>query len=280
MSVSAAYALRDRREGRAWGVAWQAVLRERARNRLSDENLGRAMNGCVEQIVKDGVVVAERRRHDNRLSMAVLTRLDKLADRADSDETRLLRAVSEDIEDFYDVLDAGGDADAFIEARRPKPPAPRRDPLDDCFRDLDEDVDQDLDNVEWAARILGADPLSDVDPEEIDVADLDPARRERWGTEGWIRAERSHYRLWLDVMAAAGRLPGAGECAAKFERQRRWFAEAVADALTATDGDMERVLDCLSEIADAVPDTELEEAGRDQWKPSTSSTSAPAPEEF
>jgi len=268
MSVSAAYALRDRREGRAWSVAWQAVLQERARHRLSDENLGRAMNGCVEQIVKDGVVVAERRRHDNRLSMAVLTRLDRLAERSDSDETTLLRAVSEDIEDFYDVIEKGGDADAFIEARRPKPPPEPEPPA--ALRPLD----RDLDNVEWVARMVGADPLSDVDPEGIDVKDLDPSRRGQWTTEQWIRAERSGYRAWLDAMAALDRLPSPDRCSAEFEAIRADFYDAAdeADAELGDGASDDEVHRRAAEIVLELLDAELEEG---EWQPSTSSTSPP-----
>ncbi|MEA3015761.1 MAG: hypothetical protein QOI38_483 [Sphingomonadales bacterium] len=265
MSVSAAYALRDRREGRAWGIAWQAVLQNRARHRLSDENLGRAMNGCVEQIVRDGVVVAERRRHDNRLSMAVLSRLDRQAERTDSDESRLLRAVSEDIEDFYDVLDAGGDADAFIEARRPRPPAPPepRRPYNPY---------EDLDAIDLAARVAGVDGWSHSCPEEVPIADLDPLRRELWDTEGWIRAERSHYREWLDFMARAGRLPST-DCAAEFEELRGTYYEAreAAEIEVGDEADEEDVAARAAEIFLAgLDDAEVEGV---EWQASTSSTS-------
>ncbi|HEX8642429.1 MAG TPA: hypothetical protein VF702_00790 [Allosphingosinicella sp.] len=269
MSVSAAYALRDRREGRAWAVAWQAVLRERARNRLSDENLGRAMNGCVDQIVKDGIVVAERRRYDNRLSMAVLTRLDRQAERTDSEETQLLRAVSEDIEDFYDVIEAGGDQDAFIEARRPKPPPPPE-PAAHRFVELD----RDLDPVEWVARMVDMDPLSEADPEEIPIDDLDPARRERWDCEGWIRAERSNYRRWLDVMARLGRVPEPERCAAAFEDVRSWFSEAVEDLDADEDQDEEALLDRLAEIVGGELEADPDPAEAVSCEPSTSSTSS------
>jgi hypothetical protein len=268
MSVSAAYALRDRREGRAWGIAWQAVLRERARNRLSDENLGRAMNGCVDQIVKDGVVVAERRRHDNRLSMAVLTRLDKLAERQDSDETKLLRAVSEDIEDFYDVLDAGGDADAFIEARRPKPPAPPKPPQPASpFGETD--------RIDLVARIAGLSGWSDADPGDVPVDDLDASQRGQWTTDQWIRAERSGYRSWLDAMAGCGRLPCAEHCLGAFKEVREDFYDATEEAdETLSEGASEddiyaRAIEILLEAA---------EMKGGEWQPSTSSTSPLDPE--
>ena len=267
MSVSAAYALRDRREGRAWAVAWQAVLQERARHRLSDEVLGRAMNGCVEQVVRDGVVAAERRRHDNRLSMAVLSRLDRLAERSDSEESTLLRAVSEDIEEFYGVIEAGGDADAFIEARRPKPPAPPPPPPSPF---------DPPDQIELAARIAGVDPWSYASPEEVPIDDLDASRRGQWTTEAWIRAERSFFRHWLDVLAGAGRLPPLDRCAGVFEEQRESFLESreAAEIELGDDAYEDDVEARTAEIFLGRLDgqSEPEEV---EWQPSTSSTSPP-----
>lgn len=122
LSAQSAYAFRNRRAGRAFGLAWDAVLVHRARGRLSDELLSRAMNGCIEAVQdRDGVVTGERHRYDNRLSMAVLTRLDRLAERQAEDDT-LLRAMSEDLDDYLECVEGGGDVDAFVEERRPAPP--------------------------------------------------------------------------------------------------------------------------------------------------------------
>jgi hypothetical protein len=198
--------------------------------------------------------------------MAVLTRLDRLAERADSDETKLLRAVSEDIEDFYDVLDSGGDADAFIEARRPQPPAPRRMSASSPYDGLDA--------IDLAARIAGVDGWSHCCPEEVPIGDLDPRRRELWDTEGWIRAERSHYREWLDFMARAGRLPSDG-CAAAFEELRESFYEAreAAEIELGDEADEEDVAARAAEIYLAgLDDAEVEGV---EWQASTSSTSPP-----
>ncbi|MFN3725710.1 MAG: hypothetical protein ACK4SZ_05325 [Allosphingosinicella sp.] len=54
-----------------------------ARSRLADEAFSRSMNGIVDRIYRDGVIVAERHRYDNRLTMAVLARLDARVDRAE-----------------------------------------------------------------------------------------------------------------------------------------------------------------------------------------------------
>jgi len=76
----AGYALRNRDP--LFAAGWDAAL-SMARARLADELFHRAVNGTVDQIWKDGEIVAERHRHDNRLSIAVLNRLDARSDRAE-----------------------------------------------------------------------------------------------------------------------------------------------------------------------------------------------------
>jgi hypothetical protein len=82
MSARAAYNLRDR--DALFAAGWDAACLK-ARPRLADEVFARSMTGVVERIYKDGVIVAERHRHDNRLSMAVLARLDSRLDRAEAE---------------------------------------------------------------------------------------------------------------------------------------------------------------------------------------------------
>lgn len=79
-SSQAAYALRNRDP--LFAAGWDAAL-SMARTRLADDLFHRAVHGVVDQIWKDGMVVAERHRHDNRLSIAVLNRLDARSDRAE-----------------------------------------------------------------------------------------------------------------------------------------------------------------------------------------------------
>ena len=80
LSSQAAYALRNRDP--LFAAGWDAAL-SMARTRLADDLFHRAVHGTVDQIWKDGEVVAERHRHDNRLSIAVLNRLDARFDRAE-----------------------------------------------------------------------------------------------------------------------------------------------------------------------------------------------------
>ena len=89
MSISGAYAARRRIP--VFAAAWDAALTI-ARERLADTLLGRAMEGNVEQIWRDGIVVGERHLLDNKLGLALLRRLDRLADTGLSTSARGLRA--------------------------------------------------------------------------------------------------------------------------------------------------------------------------------------------
>ena len=80
MSARSAYNLRDRDP--LFAAGWEAA-QVMARPKLADEAYSRSMNGVVERIYKDGLIVAERHRYDNRLTMAVLARLDSRIDRAE-----------------------------------------------------------------------------------------------------------------------------------------------------------------------------------------------------
>jgi hypothetical protein len=80
----------------------------------------------VERIYKDGVVVAERHRYDNRLTMAVLARLDSRIDRAEEKGAAHLKLV-ERWDDYLDAVsqDRSEDGLALLApAAPPAPPAP------------------------------------------------------------------------------------------------------------------------------------------------------------
>jgi putative acetyltransferase len=80
MSAQSAYNLRNRDP--LFGAGWDTALLL-ARQHLADDIMERCMGGVVERIYKNGEVVAERHRYDNRLSIAMLNRLDARADRAE-----------------------------------------------------------------------------------------------------------------------------------------------------------------------------------------------------
>ena len=187
MSGAAAYAFRNRRQGRAFARMWDAILIHRARARLAAENQARAIAGCVSRRVREGAPDTEYHYHDNRLSMAMLTRLDRLADKEAPNEDHL-RALSEELEEFIDCAAQGGDLDAFVEERKPRSPAPPPPREPDPFPDLT-----------MLASIVGCPNYRDVAPHDIDVLDLDPTRQDEWGSEHWIRAFRSGFLATLQM---------------------------------------------------------------------------------
>ena len=77
MGISGAYA--HRRRNPFFAVAWNASLTI-ARERLADTLLARSMEGNIEQLYKDGELVGERHTLDNNLGLALLRRLDRLAE--------------------------------------------------------------------------------------------------------------------------------------------------------------------------------------------------------
>ncbi len=90
-STVGAYALR--RRSPIFAAAWEAALTI-ARERLADTLLARSIEGGVEQYYKNGELVGEKRVIDNRLGLAILRRLDRLADTGSPVSTRGERAAS------------------------------------------------------------------------------------------------------------------------------------------------------------------------------------------
>jgi hypothetical protein len=119
ISSRAAYNLCDRDTLFAAGCDAAAAM---TRRRLADDVYTRSVNGCVERIYKDGVIVAERHRYDNRLSMAVLHRLDARLDRARERGDRHLNAMR-NWDDYLDALgeDRREDGMAILSPPEPEP---------------------------------------------------------------------------------------------------------------------------------------------------------------
>jgi hypothetical protein len=120
MSKQSAYAFRNSARGRHFEVGWRAA-HLLARRQLGDELLSRALHGCVEVLTRGGEVIGERHRHDNRLAMAVLTRLDTLANSQNqADEAPILAA--EEFEAYIEAVCTGpAQAAAFLEERSARP---------------------------------------------------------------------------------------------------------------------------------------------------------------
>lgn len=105
MSARAAYALRLSPRGAAFRIGWDAALLV-ARARLADALMERAIEGQADIITREGDV-ATRHRHDNRLGLAMLARLDRLAecDQPAGSDAALARIVAQDFAAFLDLVD-------------------------------------------------------------------------------------------------------------------------------------------------------------------------------
>lgn len=176
MSVTSAYALRRSARGAAFALGWQAALLL-ARDHLADQLLERAVHGTCETVTRPDGAVVTRQRHDNRLAMHMLARLDRLAEgAAGATDHAAARLVATDFEAFLELVEReGGPARAgLFLARRlgnaDAAPAP-----------------DDLAPVRALAR---ADAwLRDRRAADAGLADLDPAARAEWTAAQWARAE-------------------------------------------------------------------------------------------
>jgi hypothetical protein len=189
MSRDSAYARRRASSGRAFALAWDAA-RLVARASVADAVMSRAMNGVVDRVYKDGALVAERHRYDNRLTMAVLTRLDRIAE-GGAACTSALRAAADEFDQLLDLLPGGNAAaEAFL--------APRldRDPLEPPhFRDgvYARDAEPNM-----LARAAFRERHGVGLPSDVAIDDLDHARMEGWTDEQLRRGEAAGYLASLE----------------------------------------------------------------------------------
>ena len=172
MGRQSAYRLRNRTANRAFHLAWTAA-EHLGRRRLADEVMSRALHGCVELIVRNGEVWGERHRFDNRLTMAVLARLDRNVEARDA-ENRVARLVAEEFDQFLDIVCAGGEGAADFVADRIEA---------DCW--TPEREARTLERCE-NYRLYGVGL-----PQEIDISDLDLDDPESWTPEQEQRAVRA-----------------------------------------------------------------------------------------
>ncbi|MBA3525718.1 MAG: hypothetical protein M3438_09430 [Pseudomonadota bacterium] len=113
LSKQSAYALRARDP--VFAAGWDAAC-EIARAPLADALYERAVEGVTDTITRGGEVVVDRHRHDSRLSIAVLHRLDKRCDRAAEAGARHLALVAR-WDDWLRLVGKGEDeaAQALLE---------------------------------------------------------------------------------------------------------------------------------------------------------------------
>lgn len=122
-SPRSAYALRFRRDGIAFRLGWDAAILV-ARAKLEDLLMDRALNGYeeVSERGEDGTVT--RRKYDNRLSMNLLQRLDRIAEAqaVRGSQAARVQMIVQDWENYLGLVERGGqgaEAALFFEAREP-----------------------------------------------------------------------------------------------------------------------------------------------------------------
>ncbi|SEK01795.1 hypothetical protein SAMN05518849_12738 [Sphingobium sp. AP50] len=105
ITARSAYNLRNRRDGAAFRLGWDAAILI-ARARLATDLLARAITGNEEVIRKDpDNHEITRHRHDNRLAMSMLARLDRMADSpVEGSDAALARIVAQDFAAYLDML--------------------------------------------------------------------------------------------------------------------------------------------------------------------------------
>ena len=117
MSAQAAHAFRNRAAGAVFKLGWDAAILL-ARKRLEGDLLERALVGQEEIYEREPDTGKVRRiRSDNRLSMGMLHRLDKMASgKGDLPaDTAMALIVSQDFESFLDLIERdGGRAEAML----------------------------------------------------------------------------------------------------------------------------------------------------------------------
>ena len=109
LTAQSAYALRHR--DILFAAGWDAAC-AMARAPLADALYEQAIDGVTETIRRDGAIVAERHRHDSRLSIAVLHRLDKRCDLAEERGARHLPLVRR-WDEWLELIAKGDDAAAL-----------------------------------------------------------------------------------------------------------------------------------------------------------------------
>jgi hypothetical protein len=174
-----AYNLRNGAQGRAFALAWDAAILI-SRGRMSDELMSRGMNGCIDRLYRNGELVAERHRHDNRLAMAILTRLDRQAEGM-GEGAAVARAIGQDWERFLEIVKAGGEeVDSFLADRARQEKAP-------------EAAQKIESTAAMLARLKAMHLHQDGQAHRIRTADLDPAMMKSWTDDQWLRADLSGF---------------------------------------------------------------------------------------
>jgi hypothetical protein len=190
ISRDTAYNLRNGAQGRAFALGWSAAILI-SRGRLADELQSRALNGVVDKIYRNGELWGERHRHDNRLAMAVLTRLDRQA--AGLGEGAVTaRVIAQEWDQYLDIVREGGDgAGEFLAARASVARRDAEEATEPGDAVAASPVAEALQgSLETFERLFAYSMFGGGLDCEADIGDLEPAEMASWTERDWARAER------------------------------------------------------------------------------------------
>lgn len=188
MSRESAYARRNSAAGHAFALGWDAAILL-SRHATADDVASRSRHGVIDKIYRNGELVAERHRYDNRLTMAHLTRLDRLA--AEAERRPEVHAVAAEYDRYLDSLPEGNaGAERFLAARFPlhHDDSGPREP-GEAWSHSDHTLLRPGSERAMLARHTAYAEAGGGLAREIRLDDLDPARMLDWTPEQLARAE-------------------------------------------------------------------------------------------
>jgi hypothetical protein len=186
MSRRSAYALRNSARGRAFALGWDAALLLSTAS-VADDVASRSRYGVIDRVYRNGELVSERHHYDNRLTMAVLTRLDRQVKEMRADQAAAARIVADEWDQYTGLIGAGEGAEAFLAARAPAAPgASGAAPVPCGCGDA-------ASEAALLGRLATFRRFGAGLPSEIPLADLDPAAMESWTDDQIARAEASGF---------------------------------------------------------------------------------------
>ncbi|OWK30879.1 hypothetical protein [Sphingomonas mucosissima] len=181
LSAASAYAFRRTARGAAFALGWRAASLV-AREAIAETLLVRALEGQVDTYIRADGSEVTRHRHDNRLAMSLLARLDRQVETAPDADVKAARLVAQEFDAYLDLVtrDEGPARAGLFLARR-------------CgaLGDGSEDAADQADLAPIYA-LAAADRFARTGVAtagEVPVDDLDPAQRAHWTAEQWARAE-------------------------------------------------------------------------------------------
>lgn len=213
ISRDTAYSLRNSARGAAFALGWDAAFLK-SRPRMADELQSRALNGVVDRIYRNGELWGERHRHDNRLAMAVLTRLDRQAEGL-GEGAATARIIAREWDQFLDIIGDGGDgAGDFLASRAAKERELAEETNGTAAAEAGIRIAEDLyHSLETFERLFAYSMFGGGLEGEADLSGLEPAAMASWTDNDWLRADRGGLldELRADEWPQAIREPGREE---------------------------------------------------------------------